>query len=167
MGTSRPINRRETWGRIPPARWTGGRCQIFFQSSREGLFVNKFFLFTKRPLPKTSRPTGGREVQTTMPSAGLTPRCLLSSTRSARRPVPTVLRPPQPWYPFSRTFRTVSSRWSPRCCPTTRPCHMTLTSRPRPRMSAPRLHSWRDVECTRSSTANFTSCPGTQVSSWH
>jgi hypothetical protein len=45
--------------------WSGGRCQIFFQTPPEGLFTNKKnFLFVKRPLTRPrghpARPTGGR-----------------------------------------------------------------------------------------------------------
>jgi hypothetical protein len=65
IGTSRPINGREAWGRTHPAHPTDGRCQIFFQAPLEGLFVNKkLFLFAKRPLPRRqrhpARPTCGR-----------------------------------------------------------------------------------------------------------
>uniref|UniRef100_A0A0A8YZD5 Uncharacterized protein n=1 Tax=Arundo donax TaxID=35708 RepID=A0A0A8YZD5_ARUDO len=97
------------------------------------------------------------------PSTGPTPRCLLWSRLNAPRPVPAALRPPQPRRPRSRTFRTGSSRSSRPCCPTTRSCPTTLTSRPP--MSAPRLRSWRPVACRSSSMANCTSCLGTQIGS--
>jgi hypothetical protein len=65
MGTSRPMNGREAWGRAPPAHPTGGRFQNYFQAPLEGLFANKkLFLFTKRPLTRArghpAHPTGGR-----------------------------------------------------------------------------------------------------------
>jgi hypothetical protein len=54
--TSRPTNGREAWGRKLPAHPTGGRCQIFFYTPPESLFVNKkLFIFAKRPL---MRPRG-------------------------------------------------------------------------------------------------------------
>jgi hypothetical protein len=61
MGTSRPLIRREAWGRGPPAHPTGGRFQNFLQAPPKGLFMNKFFfLFAKRPLRHPARPLGGR-----------------------------------------------------------------------------------------------------------
>jgi hypothetical protein len=63
VGTSRPINGREAWGRITPAHPTGGRCQIFFQVPPESLFANKKKFLTREEAPpaaaKASRPLGG------------------------------------------------------------------------------------------------------------
>jgi hypothetical protein len=54
IGTSRPLIRRETWGRGPPAHPAGGRFP-------EGLFTNKkVILFAKRPLRgHLAHPMGG------------------------------------------------------------------------------------------------------------
>jgi hypothetical protein len=62
MGTSRPINGQEAWGRGPPAHPTGGRSQNYFQAPPEGLFANKKTFLIREEAPETSRPPNGQEV---------------------------------------------------------------------------------------------------------
>jgi hypothetical protein len=100
MGTSRPINGREAWGRRPPAHPTGGRSKIFSQVPPEGLFANKkLFLFAKKPLTRPrrhpARPTGGRspEGHPALPTGGRFPG-RASGPPNVRDVPPPLYKPP-------------------------------------------------------------------------
>jgi hypothetical protein len=117
MGTSRPISGREAWSWGPSAHSTGGRFQNFLQAPSEGLFTNKFFLFTKRPLTRARGvPLAQRAGSTPLAQrAGSTAlQCGGASAQRADGRSPTLYKPPPcPKFPFysAQTRKKERKEW--------------------------------------------------------